>query len=205
MSGGADGAYRALIGELAALVRLAHTALRGATAVLADPAGGGNGIPAAEKALAELRSRIEEDAAGALGGRAGVVVGVHVGCEVEALGQLVQRLLEAAWARQGRELFGERPLASLHGIADAALGLVARAADALESGAPKGVADVLSELHEVGQRQRLLYELLLREADADADPVDTADLVLLSCCYQQCAEHGASIARHAVLFSPAAS
>ncbi|MBO1414074.1 hypothetical protein [Streptomyces sp. FH025] len=199
MSDVADGAYRALIGELAALVRLAHTALVGTTAVLTGPATDVDGVPEAEKALADLRSRIEEDAAGTLGGPAGVVVGVHTGCAVEALGQLVERLLEAAWARQEREPFGERLLAPLRGIADASLALVARAADSLESGAPEEVADVLTELHEVAQRQRLLYELLL--PGAFADQVDTADLVLLSCCYQQCAEHAASIARHAVLFS----
>ncbi|MBV6696649.1 hypothetical protein KV557_05845 [Kitasatospora aureofaciens] len=201
MPGVGDGSYRALVAELAGLVRLAHTALRGATAPLADPEGAAEGVEAAEKALAELRARIEEDAAGTLGGRAGVVVGVHVGTEAEALGQLAQRLLEAAWVRQQREPFDEWLRAPLGGIADAALDLVARAADVLESGAPEGVADVLAEVHEVGQRQRLLYELLIRGVDVDADPVDAADLVLLSCCYQQCAAHAGAIARHAVLFS----
>ncbi|MGW2374295.1 hypothetical protein [Kitasatospora sp. NPDC001683] len=193
--------YRALVGELADLVRLAHSALRGATAVLTDPATAPEAIAPAEKALAELRARIEEDAATALGGRAGVVVGVHVGCELEALGQLVQGLLEAAWTRQEREPYGDRLLAPLRGIAQAALDLVARAADALESGAPEGVTHVLTELLEVGQRQRLLYELLLR--DEAADPVDAADLVLLACCYQQCADHAGAIARHAALFAHA--
>ncbi len=125
-------------------------------------------------------------------------MGVHVGSEVEALGRLAQRLLEAAWARQERASFGERLLAPLHGLAEAALGLVARAADVLESGAPEGVADVLTGQHDVSQRQRLLYELLLREEQED--PVDVADLVLLSCCYQQCADCAGAIARHAVLF-----
>ncbi|MFJ9445745.1 hypothetical protein ACIRRH_28360 [Kitasatospora sp. NPDC101235] len=201
MSDGAGHGYRALIGELAALVRLADTALGGATAVLTDPADSGDGIPAAEKALEELLTRIEEDAAAPPAGRAGVVVGVHVGCEVEALGRLVQRLLEAAWARQEREPLDERLRAPLRGLADAALDLVARSADVLESGAPEGVADVLTGLHEVGQRQRLLYELLLRERGTD--PVDVTDLVLLSCCYQQCADRAGAIARHAVQFSHA--
>ncbi|WP_395298222.1 hypothetical protein ACF9IK_35755 [Kitasatospora hibisci] len=198
MSDGGDGTYRALIAELAGLVRLAHGALRGATAALVDPVGPGDAIPVAEKALAELRSRIEEDAAGALGGRAGVVVAVHVGTEVEALGQLAQRLLEAGWARQDREALGEHLRIPLGGLADAALELVARAADVLESAAPGGVADVLTGLHEVGQRQRLLYELLLREDGADL--ADVTDLVLLSCCYQQCADRAGSIVRHAALF-----
>lgn len=201
MSDGADGGYRALLGELAALVGLTHDALSGVTAVLTDPADGGDGVPAAEKALAELLTRIEEDAAAAPGGRPGIVLSVHVGCEVEALGRLAQRLLEAAWARQEREPFDERLRAPLTGIADATLDLLARSADALVSGRPEDVADVLTELHGVGQRQRLLYELLLRERGAD--PVDVTDLVLLSCCYQQCADRAAAIARHAGLFSHA--
>ncbi|MEU9078736.1 hypothetical protein [Kitasatospora sp. NPDC048538] len=199
MSGSRDGTYRALIAELAGLVRLAHTALRGATAALAEPVGGRDGIPAAEKSLAELRARIEEDAAGTLGGQAGVVMGVHVGTEVESLGQLAQRLLEAAWARQEREPVDGRLRAPLRGIADTALDVVARAADVLESGAPEDVADLLADVHEVGQRQRLLYELLIHEEEVD--PVDSADLVLLSCCYLHCADHAGSIARHAMLFS----
>ncbi|MEU8514637.1 hypothetical protein AB0C76_24020 [Kitasatospora sp. NPDC048722] len=199
MPGGGDDAYRVLITELAGLVRLAHGALLGATAVLTDPTGDTGGIPAAEKALAELHDRIEEDAAGTFGGRAEVVVGVHVGTGAEALGQLAQRLLEVAWARQERAPFDERLRTPLGGIADTALDVVARAADALESGTPEDVADVLAGLHEAGQRQRLLYELL--GGDVSLDPADAADLVLLSCCYQQCAEHAGSIARHAVLFA----
>ncbi|WP_369185180.1 hypothetical protein [Streptomyces sp. Y1] len=205
MSGGPRGEHRALIGELAALVRLAHTALRGASAVLTDPEDPG-GIPTAEKALAELRERIEEDAAAAVpGGPTGLVLGVHVGCEVEALGQLVQRLLEAAWARQEREPFDERLRPPLRGLAGAAVELVARAADALESGAPEDTADVLAQLPEVGRRQRGLYELLLApETDRGTDPVDTADLVLLSCCYQQCADRAAAVVRHTGLLARAA-
>ncbi|MET8543537.1 hypothetical protein ABZW03_23235 [Kitasatospora sp. NPDC004799] len=199
MSDGGDGGYRALIGESAALVRVAHTALRGATAVLTDPAGGEAGVPAAEKALAELLTRIEEDAAGAPGGPAGVVAAVHVGCQVEALAGLAQRLLEAAWARQEREPFAEPLRAPLHGLADAALEAVARAADALGSGAPEDAADVLAHQQDVGERQRLLYDLLL--GPERTDPVDATDLVLVSCCYQQCADRAAAVARHASQFS----
>ncbi|MEU6236988.1 hypothetical protein [Kitasatospora sp. NPDC047058] len=203
MPADAHRAHRALITELAGLVRLAHTALRGATDTLTRPAEeAAAGVRTAEKALAELRARIEEDAAGTLAGPAGVVAGVHVGTEVEALGQLAERLLEVAWSRQERDRVDERLRAPLSGIADTALQLVAEAAGVLESGAPEGVADVLARLHELGARQRLLYELLVREP-APADPVDTADLVVLACCYQRCAAHAGSIARHAGLFSRA--
>ncbi|MFE7189553.1 hypothetical protein [Kitasatospora sp. NPDC057541] len=209
MSDGADAGHRALVDELAALVGLAHTALGGVTAVLMEPDDGEDGIAIAEKALGELLARVEEDAAATPGGRAGVVVGVHVGCEVEALAQLTRRLLEAAWARQERGAFVERLRDPLRGLAGAALDLVARSAGVLRSGAAEGVADVLSELHEVGQRQRLLYGLLLREdvredsREEATDPVDVTDLVLLACCYQQCADRAGAIARHAVLFAQA--
>ncbi|WP_327063616.1 hypothetical protein OG196_01790 [Kitasatospora purpeofusca] len=202
MSDGGDHTYGALVAELACLVRLAHDALRGATAALADPAGDADAVPAAERALAELRSRIEEDAAGALDGRAGAVVAVHVGTEAETLGRLAQRLLEAVWARREREPVAGRLWLPLAGIAEAALELVAGAADVLESASPEGVADVLTALHEVGQRQRLLYELLLRENGTDL--VDVTDLVLLSCCYQQCADRAGAIVRHSLLFSNSA-
>ncbi|MFI8454616.1 hypothetical protein [Kitasatospora sp. NPDC085464] len=199
MSDGVGTGHRGLVGELAGLVRLANTALGGATTLITHPADGGTAVPAAEKALAELLTRIEEDAATTPGGRPGIVVSVHVGCEVEALAWLARRLLEAAWARQERAPFGERLRAPLSGMADTALDLVARSADALESGAPEDVTDVSTRLHEVGQRQRLLYELLIR--GQGTDPVDVTDLVLLSCCYQQCADRAAAIARHAGLLA----
>ncbi|MGA5822842.1 hypothetical protein ACPC54_33895 [Kitasatospora sp. NPDC094028] len=191
-----------LVGELAALVRLAHVALRGVSAVLTGPGSGAEGIPAAEEALAELRERIEEDAVLVIpGGPAALVLGVHVGSEAEALGQLAERLLEAAWARQEREPFAERLRTPLRGLADAAVGLVARAADVLESGASEDVAGVLAQPSEVGRRQGLLYELLL--TPEATDPVDAADLVVLSCCYQQCADRAAAVVRHAGLLAPA--
>ncbi|MFJ9696329.1 hypothetical protein [Kitasatospora sp. NPDC101183] len=186
MAEGAEAEYRALVGDLAGLVRLAHAALRGVTAVLAGPEAGHEGIAAAEKALAELRERIEEDAARAPGGQTGLVLAVHVGCQVEALGQIAQRLLEAAWARQEREPFDRRLRTPLNGLAHTALALVGQAADALETPAPEDEADARALLAEVERRQHQLYALL-RGPDGTADAVDVADLVLLSCCYRQCA------------------
>jgi hypothetical protein len=192
--------YRALIGELAGLVRLAGTALDGASAALLDPADAGDGVAVAEKALAELRGRIEDAAATAPEGPSAALVGVHVGTAVEGLGRLAQRLLEVAWSRRGGEPFPGRVAVPLHGLADVALSLIPRAGAVLEDGSAVGVADLLADLHEVGRQQRLLYELLL----LDPSPVaaaDAADVALLSCSYQQCADHAAAIARHAVLFA----
>lgn len=131
MPGTAHDEGLALVSELAGLVRLARAALSGATTALTKPDGTAEGVPAAEKALAELRDRIEEDATEAPEGCLALVLGVHVGTEVEGLAQLAQRLLAAAWARQGRELFPERVRAPLSGLADSALNLVGQAADVL--------------------------------------------------------------------------
>ncbi|GAA2784633.1 hypothetical protein GCM10010441_06980 [Kitasatospora paracochleata] len=194
--------HRAFLGELAELVRLARTALEGATSALTEPDGAADGVVTAEKALSELCGRIEEDAADTPPEPVAVVAGVHVGSEVEWLALLARRLLEIAWARQGSQPFPERVLAPLSGLAEAAVGLVGRAADVLTEGTPEGVADLLSDLHEAGLRQRLLYDLLL----ADPPPVgsaETAELTLLSCHYRQCAEHAAAIARPVVVFADA--
>ncbi|MFF2625394.1 hypothetical protein ACFVUN_06445 [Kitasatospora griseola] len=185
---------------MARLVRLAAEALDGATAALTAEVGAADGVVRSEKALAELRGRIEEDAGAAPAGLRAVVAGVQVGREVEWLGVLAQRLLEVAWARQDREPFPEQLLTSLRAIAEAAVGLVGRAADVLEQAAPEAVADLLSDVPETVRRQRLMYERLLA-AEAPVDVGTAADLVLLSGHYQQCAEHAGAIGRYALLFT----
>ncbi|MEV7119213.1 hypothetical protein [Kitasatospora griseola] len=200
MSDTGVGELRAFVGELAGLVRLAAEALDGATAALTAEVGAADGAVRSEKALAELRGRIEEDAGAASAGLRAVVAGVQVGREVEWLGVLAERLLEVAWARQDREPFPEQLLTSLRAIAEAAVGLVARAADVLEQAAPEAVADLLSDVPETARRQRLLYERLLA-AEAPVDVGTAADLVLLSGHYQQCAEHAGAIGRYALLFT----
>ncbi|GGQ88552.1 hypothetical protein [Kitasatospora griseola] len=201
MSDTGVGELRAFVGELADLVRLAAEALDGATAALTAEVGAADGVVRSEKALAELRGRIEEDAGAAPAGVRAVVAGVQVGREVEWLGVLAERLLEVAWARQqDREPFPEQLLTSLRAIADAAVGLVGRAADVLEQAAPEAVADLLSDMPETARRQRLLYERLLA-AEAPVDLGTAADLVLLSGHYQQCAEHAGAIGRYALLFT----
>ncbi|WP_404870379.1 hypothetical protein ACI1MP_34130 [Kitasatospora griseola] len=185
---------------MAGLVRLAAEALDGATAALTAEVGAADAAVRSEKALAELRARIEEDAGAAPAGLRAVVAGVQVGREVEWLGVLAQRLLEVAWARQDREPFPEQLLTSLRAIAETAVGLVGRAADVLEQAAPEAVADLLSDVPETVRRQRLLYERLLA-AEAPVDVGTAADLVLLSGHYQQCAEHAGAIGRYALLFT----
>ncbi|MGC0314498.1 hypothetical protein [Kitasatospora acidiphila] len=219
MTGNERDAHGRLIGELADLVRLASTALSevadGLT-VPQPPAGGTHagtleeGVTAAEKALSELRERIEEDAAGVLrnsslqvSDRHAIVVGVHVGTEVECLADLVELLLRLAWSRQSAARWPDRLRVPLHGMGTVVPAMLAEAADLLESEDTEAGADLLATFHEVVQRQRLLYELLLSSAEPAAAG-ETADATLLACYYQRCAGHAVSIARHAALFAATA-
>ncbi|WP_331767963.1 hypothetical protein [Embleya sp. NBC_00896] len=209
------GQYRSrrLVADLAGMVRLAYKALGEATAALLDIADtAAENATAAEKALYELREEIEDDASvvpadgsPTVDPRA-IVVGVHVGTDVECLAALARQLVELAWARQSRQPLPSRLRLPLQGMGNLALTMVGKAGDVLESRESEAVADLLGDLHEIAQRQRLLYRRMLAEADqADqtdqAEPGDVADATLLSCCYQRCASHAVSLARHADLFA----
>jgi phosphate uptake regulator len=210
MAGNGLEAYGRLTGELAELVRLAGTALSEVTDGLTGAATLEGGVTAAEKALSELREQLEEDAAGVLPGgsppaweRPAVVVGVHVGTEVECLADLAEQLLRLAWSRQSAGPWPDWLRTPLRGMGRLVVAMLAKAADALESTDVEAAADLLGGLNEVAQRQRLLYELLLAGAEpAGADTV--ADATRLACYYQRCAGHAAAIARHSALFAETA-
>ncbi|MFI6985942.1 hypothetical protein ACIBSV_46300 [Embleya sp. NPDC050154] len=203
------GRYRSgrLVADLAGMIRLAHKALTEATAALLDIADtAAECTTAAEKALYELREEIEDDASAVLSGglpaadpRA-IVVGVHVGTDVECLATLARQLVELAWARQSRRPLPARLRLPLRGMGNLALTMVGKAGGVLESSESEVVADLFGDLHEIAQRQRLLYRRMLSETD-EAEPGDVADATLLSCCYERCASHAVSIARHAALFA----
>ncbi|GAA1222046.1 hypothetical protein GCM10009665_10330 [Kitasatospora nipponensis] len=219
MSGNEQEARGRLSDELADLVRLASTALGEVAAGLTvsrsragdTPVGSlEGGATAAEKALSELRERIEEDAAGVLPGRSpqvsdryAIVVGVHVGTEVECLAELVELVLRLAWSRQSAAPWPEPLRGPLHGMGGVVGAMLAEAADLLESEDAEAEADLLARFHEVAQRQRLLYELLFSRAEPAAAG-DIAEATLLACYYQRCAGHAVSIARHAALFATTA-
>ncbi len=200
------GQYRSgrLVGDLAGMIRLVREALGGATAALLDTAA--DSATTAEKALYELREQIEADASAVLpdGSPAAdlraIVVGVHVGTGVECLAALARQLVELAWARQSKQPLPARLRLPLRGMAGLALTMVDKAGEALESTESEAVADLLGGVQEIAQRQRLLYQQLLSEGD-QGEPGDIADATLLSCCYERCASHAVSIARHTALFT----
>ncbi|MFI6445686.1 PhoU domain-containing protein [Kitasatospora sp. NPDC050543] len=196
-----------LLGDLAGMIRLAHTALGEATAALLDTADtAAENATAAEKALYELREEIEDDASALLldgsptADLRTIVVGVHVGTDVECLAALARQLVALAWARQSGQPMPARLRLPLRGMGNLALTMVAMAGDVLESTESETVADLLGGMHEIAQRQRLLYDQMLSEAD-QAEPGDVADATLLSCCYERCASHAVSMARHAAFFA----
>lgn len=201
------GQYRTgrLLGDLAGMVRLAHRALSGATEALLATAADAT---AAEKALYELREEIEDDASallreGVSAGPGAIVVGVHVGTDVECLAALARQVIELARARQSSAPLPDRLRLPLRGMGDLALNMVGRAGATLESVEPEAVADLLGGMNEIAQRQRLLYRQMLSGTDRAA-PGDIADATLLSCYYERCASHAVSVARHAALFADSA-
>ncbi|MFI6845205.1 hypothetical protein OG535_05730 [Kitasatospora sp. NBC_00085] len=196
-----------LLGDLAAMIRLAHKALGEATGALLDTADtAAENATAAEKALRELREEIEDDASAVLPDGSptadlhAIVVGVHVGTDVECLAALARQLVELAWARQAGQPLPARLRLPLRGMGNLALNMVGKAGDVLESTESETVADLLGGMHEIAQRQRLLYDQMLSEA-GQAEPGDVADATLLSCCYERCASHAVSMARHAAFFA----
>ncbi|BFV55365.1 hypothetical protein KCMC57_up04690 [Kitasatospora sp. CMC57] len=195
-----------LLGDLAGMIRLANKALGEATAALLDAADdAAEKATAAEKALHELREEIEDDASAVLPDASptadprAIVVGVHVGTDVECLAALTRQMVELAWARQSRQPLPPRLRLPLRGMGNLARTMVGQAGDVLEATEYETIADLLGGMHEMAQRQRLLYEQMLSEA-CQATPDDIADATLLSCCYERCASHAVSMARHAALF-----
>jgi len=198
----------ATVERLVGMVRLAYTALSAVTQAVLGPGG-----PEAERCLADaepalktLHQELEDDASVLLAGRRpvprdlrSVVTETHVEGDVQQLTELARQIGEIAWVRRFGAPLPERVAEALRGMAELALGMLADAADALEDPQPKTVADLHGGLNEIGQRQWLLYGVLL----ADGTPVDRSDAVdavLLARCYERSAGHALSAARHAGLF-----
>ncbi|MGK4579515.1 PhoU domain-containing protein [Kitasatospora sp. HPMI-4] len=201
--------YEALVERLAAMVRLAETALSRASHVALETgtAEAERELAAAEAALQPLDELIEDDAALLLTGHGtapgdvrSVVADTHVGGEVQQLAEATRRMGEIAWVRRGKGPLPELARLPLDGMSALALQMVAKAADVLEKADPETVADLHSGVNEIGQRQRLLYGQLLA-ADPPLERADVVDAVLLSGYFERCASHALALARHASLFS----
>ncbi|MDH6126358.1 hypothetical protein [Kitasatospora sp. GP82] len=199
----------ATIERLVHLVQLAATALSRVSKAALDAEGSRaeQELAAAESVLVPLHEEIEDGASVLLAGRGPVpedlrevVADAHVGGDVQQLTDLARRVGEIAWARRSRGPFPDPVRQPLRGMSSLAVEMVAKAGGALQQAAPETIADLHGGLNEIGQRQRLLYGQLLA-AEPPFDRVDVVDAVLLGCCFECCAGHALSVARHAVLFT----
>jgi phosphate transport system protein len=200
--------------QLVVTLRTAHTALNRATAVLFGfEAAVEDGMSAAEQALHELRGEIEELALTAPVGRGArpvdvrvAVADVHIGGDAERIVELTQQIAEIAWARQSK-----RPLpAHLRSVAEAmsraALALVAKAGDTMTTMKLEPVAAVEAatglehDLDQISAQERLLDRLLVSGEPA-VEASDVVDIALLGRCYEGCARHAVSSARHVAMLA----
>jgi hypothetical protein len=192
--------------ELAALLRLVHSALQQATgALLDDPAEApAERARAAAKIIGTLRHTMEDDAgaftpaASARGPELGpVLLGAHTGTEIEGLADVTVQLVELAWLRRDRTPLPARMLAPLRQMAAAALQLVVAAAAALESPVRPEPA---TRPRLLTHQQYLLYEDLLA-AGQPVGSADAADAVLISCALVRAGHHAESVLAQAALLS----
>jgi phosphate transport system protein len=194
--------------HLTVTLRTARTALSRSTAVLlgheADV-----GMKAAEQALHELREEIEELMPAVPSGPAPspdirtTVAVVHVGGDLERLAQLTQQIAEIAWSRhRGRPL--PRHLAPAFGkMSGGVLDMVERAGETAlldSTAAVEAAADLERELDAIAGQQRVLDDVLV-SGDPPVDDASAVDLVLLGRCYEGCARHAVSAARHVTLLA----
>lgn len=203
--------FEYVAGRLAETLGLAHRALSRATAVLFGfEAAAEDGMKAVEQALRELRGEIEQLALSTPVGRGAgpmevrmTVADVHIGGDAERMAEMTQQIAEIAWTRQSR-----RPLpAQLRSVAEAtsraALALVAKAGDAmrLEPAAAGEAANGLEyDLGQISAQERLLDRLLMSGEPA-VEASDAVDVTLLGRCYEGCARHAVSAARHVAMLA----
>lgn len=191
-----------IAGRLAAALREARAALDRTTAVLLgdEPE---DGMKAAGHALHKLREGVEDLVPAPSGTTPpshmhATVVEVHVGGDLERLAELTQQIADIAWSRQARaSLLGHvRP--AMKEMSDGVLALIERTGETVlleHSTAMAAATELERELDAVAERQRTLDDVLVA-ADPPIDEASAVDLVLLGRCYEGCAQHAVSAARH---------
>ncbi|MBP0450595.1 PhoU domain-containing protein [Kitasatospora sp. RG8] len=194
--------------RLAGQADLVAEALRRVTeAVLGSPAVEvSRELEAAERAVRPLFEDLEDDLTVVLAvegtrpqGLRDVVAEIHIGGDLRHLADQARQIGEIASARRVRGPFPEELRTPLGGLADLVLGMVTLAAAALREPSAATVADLHDGPNAAAQRQRLLYERIIREGATD--PTDVLDAVLLAACFARCAHHALSAARFAALFA----
>jgi phosphate transport system protein len=206
-----DHRLQRLADQLAVTLHVVRMALSRATAVLfGHEAAAEDSMKAAEQALhelRELREEIEEAAASAPFDTSAssdvrvTVAMVHVGGDVDRLAKLTQQIAEIAWSRRSK-----RPLPAHLGTAaemmsGAVLALVARAGETMKPALAAEATRALDrQVGEIAGQERLLDRLLVLE-DPPVDVSDAVDVALLGRCYEGCARHAVSAARHVAMLA----
>jgi phosphate transport system protein len=201
-----DGRLEPVAGQLAAALRKARAALGGATDVLVGH-GDNEAMKAAEEALHALGDHTDMLVPAELPSSSGVraaVAMVHAGGDMERMAELIQQIAEIAWSRRTRQPMSPAVRSAVEAVGNSALALVERAMEAVELTpvpAVEAAAGLDGQLGEISRQQRVLDEVLVREEPQIAAS-DAVDVALLGRCYESCARHAVSAARHlAVLTS----
>lgn len=200
-----------LTGRLAVVLRDVRMALSRATGVLfgAEEAAE-NEMRAAEQALHELRAESEElTPAGAVFSASeapsvgATVAVVHLGGDIERLAELTRQIAEIAWSRRSKQPLPGQLGSVAREMSDNVLSLVARAAEAVEkrpAAAARIATRLETQLADIAGKQRFLDRLLV-SCDPPVGTADAVDVALLSRCYEGCARHAVSAARHVAMLA----
>ncbi|MFJ6485859.1 MULTISPECIES: hypothetical protein [unclassified Streptomyces] len=183
---------------VAHVLRLAHDALRLATAVLvASGPGAEREMTALGRALTELGSGADDLAAtNEVADLRSVLTGLYVGQDVGRIDLLTRQLGDIAWERRSVRPLPEELRLPVREIGEVCLTLIGRTSDVVALSAPHTV--VGRELADVSRRQQALGRLLLEREQAIA-VTDAVDAAVIGRCYEECAYRAVAVARHAAL------
>ncbi|NMH99270.1 hypothetical protein [Pseudonocardia acidicola] len=187
--------------RLSAAIRLAHAAMRSATAALLGPAAVIEGARATDDALHRLAAELDAHAAALRAGTdppeaddlRAVVAGVPISTDVESMGELARLVGDIARSRWDRPPAPARLHAAVAATARSCLDTIAATADAMESVNPAAVAEAVR----IGTQTGRLREALDRRLLSGGIDVRTAiDLTLVGRCYERGAGRAVAVARH---------
>lgn len=204
-----DGGLPWVAGRLIVTFRSAQVALRGATAALLGGTSGRGDLTAAQRALQDMRAEIENLAPERPLGTAEktqdvrtTVAVVHLGGDAQRLAELTQQIADIAWSRRSRPM-PELIRSTVEAMSTGVLSLVERAgatASLKPTDAVGGTAVLDHDLEAVAAQQRVLDEVLV-SGDPSLTEIDAVDVALLGRCYEGCARHAVSAARHVSMLS----
>lgn len=186
------------VGGVAHVLRLAHDALRLATAVLLGSGPGAEReMTALGRALTELGSGADDLAAtNEVADLRSVLTGLYVGQDVGRIDLLTRQVGDIAWERRSVRPLPEELRLPVREIGEVCLTLIGRTSDVVALSAPHTV--VGGELADISRRQQALGRLLLEREQAIA-VTDAVDAAVIGRCYEECAYRAVAVARHAAL------